>query len=384
MRKICIILILIIFFITSATIAAIFYNRKFDNSINLAIAYIINHTEPNGRFIYKTSLNDAKMDKVKYNALRHAGVLYSMYLYEQGMKNKTYKDTRYLASDYFIKRYIKQVKDDMYAVVSLASDKEVSFEVAKTGGSGLGLMALSNLYPEGKVDLKILEGLGNFLIFMQKPDGSFYSKYNISSSIKDDKFNSIYYPGEAALGLLYLNDVNPSEKWIKASKNALLYIAKSNAGKKDIQFNHWAASAIKKLIDTPENTLTQDEELVLRKFGQRLAKSVIFKQNLDRESEFYGSFADNVKLGSIGTIMEGLSALYYIVEDKNLKKRIKISLDAGNEFLSKYQVKEGELAGGIPNSALWVKERSFASSKVIRIDNVQHCLSAWVLAKRVK
>ena len=70
-------------------------NNAFDDSINLAIAYIANHTEPEGRFIYKTSTDpEKKFNRARYNSVRHAGVLYSMYLCERYLKNHSLRDKR--------------------------------------------------------------------------------------------------------------------------------------------------------------------------------------------------------------------------------------------------------------------------------------------------
>ena len=115
----------------------------------------------------------------------------------------------------------------MYAVVSKPEEENLKFQQAKVGGTGLALIGLSNLYPEGKIDLKVLRGLGNFTVYMQKSDGSFYSKYNVPHRVKDDKFVSLYYPGEVAYGLLFLYEVDPDKKWLETSKKALLYLANS-------------------------------------------------------------------------------------------------------------------------------------------------------------
>ena len=354
-------------------------NNAFDDSINLAIAYIANHTEPEGRFIYKTSTDpEKKFNRARYNSVRHAGVLYSMYLCERYLKNHSLRDKRYLASDYFVKRYIKPAGKDMFMVISLPEEENKKAVDAKTGASGLALAALSNLYGENKVDLKILQGLGNFLVYMQKSDGSFYSKYDLQTASRDDKFKSLYYPGEAALGLLYLNEAAPSEKWVDTSKKALLYLTKSRE-KENMPFDHWYALALKKLFETPDNHLTADEELLLRNHASRLAGSAVLGQIMDKKNKFYGSFGGQMRLNSIATVMEGLNALYYCVDDRNLKKRIKQSLYAGNAFIAKYQVKEGDLAGGIPYSPFWAAKQAPSKYKVIRIDNVQHALSAWIL-----
>ena len=77
---------------------------------------------------------------------------------------------------------------------------------AKLGGTGLGLVALlslENIQP-GFTPLADLQALGRFTVYMQKEDGSFYSKYIPSAGGRWDEWQSLFYPGEAALGLLML------------------------------------------------------------------------------------------------------------------------------------------------------------------------------------
>ena len=109
-----------------------------------------------------------------------------------------------------------------------------------------------------------------------------------------------------------------------------------------------------------------------------MANSILDNQIVDSGYNFRGGFVENVRLCSIGTIMEGLVAIYYCTDDKNLKARVLNALNLGTDFLSRYQVKEGQMRGGIPTSAYWRLSNASESSKVIRIDNVQHVLSAWI------
>lgn len=355
--------------------------RELKTSINLSMQYIKNHTLPNGRFLYQTNLDSSKKysKNEKYNILRHAGTIYSMILCEKYLKDTSLKEQRYLASEYLIKNYVRQISPDTYAVISNPREENKNYECAKLGATGLALMGLSSLYPEGKIDLKILEGLGNFLIFMQNEDGSYISIFNVSENKKESTFNSLYYPGEAAYGLLFLNEVYPQDKWIQSAKKALLYLAKcSEKRTSKVPFDHWAMLAMKKLFETPNNTLTEDEKIKLQKFAEKVAYSLLDKQITDKKNPYYGAFESNIRLGSIGTIMEGYIAIYYITNDRELREQIKQLLERGTLFLSKYQVKTGRCIGGLPANAYWVNSDAQAKDKKIRIDNVQHVMSAWI------
>lgn len=357
-----------------------------DKSISLAIEYLVKSTSASGRFVYNANVDpEIIYSGKKYNALRHAGTLYSMYLCERVLKNDSLKEKRYLASEYFIKNYIKEVRPNIYAVVSKPEEEDLPTEQAKTGGTGLALIGLSNLYTDGKIDLKILRGLGDFTIFMQNEDGSFVSKYDVTKEKKDIKFVSLYYPGEVAYGLLFLNEVDPQKKWVDTARKALLYLA--NSRKDDglnVPYDHWAMLATRKLFETQNNGLTEIEKQRLQRHAEQIAYSKIDEQFVDDGHIYQGGFIENLRLCSLGTIMEGYAAIYYITDDEELKQRVLKTLRLGNDFLSRFQIKEGAMRGGIPTTAYWNLSNPPQSSKVIRIDNVQHVLSAWITFRELE
>ncbi len=365
-------------------------DTSLDNSINLAMSYLSKSTLPTGRFVYYANVDTTKKYNQKlYNALRHAGTLYSMYLCERYYGDDSLKEKRLLASKYLIDNYVKKVGENMYAVVSKVEEEGGDAATAKLGGAGLALLGLSNLYPEGKVDLKVIQGLGNFIVYLQNPDGSYYSKFDVENSKKDGSFNSLYYPGEAAYGLLFLNEVDPNVKWVNSAKKALIYIANTNKNKSDkekdkMPFDHWTLLATKKLFETPNNGLTSDEKHLLQQHAELMANLILDTQIIDDGAPYLGGYIDNLGLCSIGTRMEGLVAVYAVIEDTKMKEKVYRALTLGTEFLSQFQVKEGEMAGAIPTNAHWRLSNAPEKNKVIRIDNVQHVISAWITFKALQ
>ena len=214
---------------------------------------------------------------------------------------------------------------------------------------------------------------------MQNEDGSFVAKYDVTKGQKDKEFESLYYPGEVAYGLLFLNEVDPQKKWVDCAKKALMYLAYSrkDSGLK-VPFDHWAMLATRKLFETPDNGLTAVEKIWLQRHAEQMAYSKIDTQIVDDGHVYQGGLFDNLRLCSLGTIMEGFVAIYYITDDVQLKQRVYNFLKRGTAFLSRYQVKEGAMQGGIPTTAYWCLTNSLESTKVIRIDNVQHVISAWI------
>jgi hypothetical protein len=331
-----------------------------------------------GRFQYRKNVSsDITYENETYNSLRHAGTLYAMYMYEKLGLEKRYYDERIKASEYFINRYVKKLGKTKYVVISIPKEENLKFPIAKSGAVGVALCALSNLYTDDKIDLKILQGLGDFLLSLQGEDGNFYAYFDLNKKEINKEAQAPYYAGEAVAGLVYLYEVDPQKKWLEAAKKTLTYIAKT--GKKmnlDIPFDHWAVLAIEKLFK--KNLLTNDEKTLFESYAEQMVIPMLSKQITNINHSYCGAFSDNIMPCSLGTIMEGLASVYFCTSSEDLKKIIYKSLSIGCMFLNKVQVKTGEQAGGLPNSANWVKAGVTPNASVIRIDNVQHVVTAWL------
>lgn len=346
--------------------------------IKLSMNYINNAVLDDGRFQYRRNVSsDITYDNNVYNSLRHAGTLYSMYMYEKlGLENK-FHETRIKASKYFIDRYIKKISKGKYAVISIPEEEGFNFKIAKSGAAGVALCALSNLYKEGEIELEILQGLGEFLLSLQDREGNVYAYYDMENKTIDKDAEAVFYPGEAAAGLLYLYEADPQQKWIDGAKKTLSYLVKNRKKMDmDIPFDNWSVLAIEKLF--AQNLLTPEETNTYRAYAEQMAIPMLSNQITNSKNSYFGAFKDNIRPCSLGTIMEGLSSIYFCTDNKQLREIIFKSLSIGCIFLSKVQVKTGEQAGGLPNSANWVKAGVTPNASVIRIDNVQHVATGWL------
>ena len=356
---------------------------ELENSILLALLYISKNIRPNGRFVYRNNLNPKKKYSDKYySSLRHAGTLYSMYLCERLLGKEALYNKRLLSSEYLVKNYIKKVGKDMYGLLS-KPEEEAPALLATSGGTGLALIALSNLLKDNKISKHILEKMGNFLIFMQTPQGDFCPSFELVKKEKSNLHSARYYPGESCLGLLYLYEFDKQEKWLETAKKGLLRLAEKAADKgvANLSFDHWGMLATQKLFATPDNALNSPQRALLTAFAERNVKAIIAKQNLNTRDENFGSFTINRSLCGNATNMEGLIAAYQCLDNKVLRQKLAYSLKAGVEFLMKKQVKTGVCEGGIPSSPNWDKPDAKNADKEIRIDYVQHTMSAWIAYK---
>ena len=188
---------------------------KILKAIELSADYLARQCMANGKFVYRINLDPEVKLKKKYNVLRHAGTMYALAMFYEQTPNQQTRDVLLRSGRYLKERCISPLSDnsDMSAVWSkpeISGGKKPL--QAKLGGTGLGLVALlclEKVEPE-TTPLEELRRLGRFVIHMQKDDGSFYSKYIPSEGGRQDSWTSLYYPGEAALGLLMLYEQDPS------------------------------------------------------------------------------------------------------------------------------------------------------------------------------
>jgi hypothetical protein len=259
---------------------------------------------------------------------------------------------------------------------------------AKLGGTGLGLVALlsiEKLHP-GFTPLSDLQALGRFIVFMQKGDGSFYSKYIPSLGGRWDEWQSLYYPGEAALGLLMLYEKDPSDVWIESAADALAYLARSRKNSTDIPADHWALLATEKMLSL-ENTdeLSVSRELLINHAIQ-ISDAMLQHQIEDPERpEYAGGFSEDGRTVPTATHLEGLQAALNVLPlDHENRKHINTAVARGLSFLLRAQISEGEFIGGFPRAAGKIDrgiadtDESNRRASEVRIDYVQHALSAMI------
>ena len=353
------------------------------DEIALSMNYLNNNIHPDGRFQYMQNVDpDIIYKNDVYNSLRHAGTLYAMYQYEKlGLETK-YKDNRIASSKYFIDRYISKLDDDKYVVVSFPEEENIKFHIAKSGAAGVALCALCNLYEEKELELPVLRGLGEFIRSMTDEEGNVWAYYNLESNTIDTKAEAIFYPAEAAMGLLHLYEIDPQQKWLDTAKDIIFRIIELRKPMNlEIPFDHWSAMVVENLLF--KRLATPEEVIKLKEYVEQMAIPVLTNQITNPKNSYYGAFIDNIRPCSIGTIMEGLASVYFCTDNEQLKLVLSKALSIGNYFLARVQVKTGVNAGGLPNSANWVKPGVTPNASIIRIDNVQHVVLGWLRYQKI-
>jgi len=356
-------------------------------AIHKAGDYLVRHTHADGMFTYYVSLDPKITPTKEYNILRHAATMYAISMYYQMYQDDNVPAALLRAGQYLRDECIEPLSEgsDMLAVWSRP---EVTHSrrplTAILGGAGLGLVALLSLEDvcPNTTSLSTLRALGRFIAYMQKPDGSFYTEYIPSKGGRDDSWSSLYYPGEATLGLVMLYEKDPCDVWLNVSSKALEFLAISRKSRLRVPPDHWALLATQRLLALKSVDLPVSRELLVN-HGIQICEAILKRQVQNpMRSNYDGAFTSNGRTTPTATSLEGLlAALDFLPEDYPLRSRIEDAARRGIAFLVRTQIKEGDFAGAFPGA---VGHRRLMSrlfnrrASWVRIDYVQHALSAMI------
>jgi hypothetical protein len=351
---------------------------EINRAISLAGSYMRQSCGPTGQFVYRTSIQSGTQSNT-YNIVRHGGAIYALGMLQQRRPDPQDVDAMVRAASFLRQNFIGPgVHADQLVVWSKPLPQR---SAADLGATGLGLVALTAVerVKPHSIPLVQLQELGHFLIFLQRADGSFVSKYNPESG-PEEEFESLYYPGEAALGLIDLYEIDHSTVWLKAAARALSYLAKSRAGLADVPPDHWALIATAKLMAYyPESASPASREELIQHAIQVCRSLMKGQERMPGDPSLDGSFDPSGRTAPTATRVEGLLAALEFLPRGPLRGEIKDTVDHGVAFLLRTQIRNGVYAGAMPSAHLAASPEAF----YIRIDFVQHALCAWLQYQRM-
>jgi len=349
----------------------------------LSAGYLEQACGPDGRFKYKIALGSGR-ESSSYDIIRHEGAIYAL-----GMFNRHHSDPNAVAAmvrgaTFLQRNYMGTgILPDQMVIWSkqIGSQAKTKDRYAELGGIGLGIVALAEtrqVSPD-TVSLNDLESLGRFLLFLQKPDGSFVNKFYEQSGPALN-WSSLYYPGEAALGLIYLYELDRSPKWLEAAGFALGYLAKTRAPFPTAPADHWALIATAKLLPYCETANCGVSRQELIQHTLLVCNSILHEQLTNSSfANLDGSFDTAGRITPTATRLEALLAALEFLPEGETRTKIREAVFEGIAFLLRAQIQGGPQAGGVPGSA----DNQVRSSLQIRIDFVQHALCAWIRYQQI-
>lgn len=187
-------------------------------SVRAALAdggtYLARQIGKDGRYCYAYRVDTDRCGR-DYNLLRHAGSTYSLYQIQTAVPNRDVVRAAERATDW-LRRQVRPVEGDP------SRNYLIEWKKAKLGAVGLGILALverERVVRDGK-DRALLTRLADFVLSQQHPDGSLESYFDWGPGAEVPPDRSIYYPGEAMLGLVRLYAIDPQPRWLEAAVRA--------------------------------------------------------------------------------------------------------------------------------------------------------------------
>lgn len=172
--------------------------------------YLIRMQKQDGSFHYIYDALEDHTGSETYNILRHAGTTFALLDLYAATRDAHYLDSAHRAI-VFLKTRFRPGRASRSSYVLDFDGK------AKLGANGLALIALARqleLDPK-RGDRASAERLANLILSLQHKDGSFASYYRLHGKEPAGSV-SLYYPGEAMLGLVRLFKLNGDRRLLES------------------------------------------------------------------------------------------------------------------------------------------------------------------------
>jgi hypothetical protein len=371
--------------------------NQLDAFIRSSVDYLVRTCSPDGPFLYRVNLDPEVRRPRRNNILRHAGAIYSLGMADRDEPSVSARAAMIRAARFLHAQIARPPEwPETYAVWSRPEIEGRANAVleAKLGGTGLGLVALLEVerISPGLTPPFVLRSLGEFICKMQHEDGGFYSMYVPTMGGPRTDWVSLYYPGEAALGLLKLHAFDGDPIWLETAEKALLYLAASRIGQDEVEPDHWALLATADWSDGPGRLASQEKREAILGHASQVVRSMLQRiPDRNPESALAGCVTRDGRTCPTATQLEGMQAAVGCSEDweTSMRDHSAEAIQQGVGFLLRSQVTDGPHRGGMPRShspefseGRWMPGAADPRPSEIRVDYVQHALSAVIQYRR--
>jgi hypothetical protein len=329
--------------------------------------YLLRVQKPDGSFHYSYDPVKDRFSLRSYNILRHAGTAFSLFdLYRATLDVRYLDGARRAVS--FLKTRFRPARESNTLYV-LDNDGK-----AKLGANGLALLALTRQaeHDRKSADLEAAVKLANLILLMQRRDGSFESYYRIRGDEPAGNV-SLYYPGEAILGLVGLFRLNGDKRLMDSARRGAVYLIESQRRAPSFPPDAWLMQALEALFKVERVERYAEHAIAL-------AEAMIAQQYTDHDGPGYaGGFGPGAPRSTpAASRAEGMVAAYRLARSINDSRSSKIgaALKASARFqLSQQFDKANSSSLPAPEKAAGGFREGMTSMR-IRIDFVQHNISS--------
>jgi hypothetical protein len=349
--------------------------------IALGVSWLEQMLRPIGTFYYTYDPTHDLVEDQEYNAVRHAGTVYSLFQAHGLLEDETSLGVGEAAAGY-IQRSTVPVRNAGRAYLDIQNGD------TSLGGQALALVALlerRRVTGDTNVD-DLIHDLATFLLWLEKDDraGRYFNSFDHQSRLRLDTPDVVFYPGEALLALTRLAHHFPDNTdYLHAATRLANYLVHERDGDLPTldevpRDDHWLTIALGDLY-----RLNEEDDYV--KVVLLQADSMIDKQYTSdngNPDQIGGSRRagpiSNTSTATKGEAMVAAWAIARLTGNESAEKRIAEATERGAQYQMRVQYTQNNTSafprpegavGGWPGST---------DDPTIRIDYVQHNLSVLI------
>jgi hypothetical protein len=334
-----------------------------------------------GRYLYLYHPVEDRDDS-SYGWLRHAGATYALLEAYEEFGTRPYLERAERALGY-VKAHLVDDPDRQGKYILDTNDEEQQ----KVGGAGLVLLAFAKdaAATGNRAELETMRALARSIIGQQYPDGHYRANADLpDDSGKKRKREPVYYQGEAALALLRLYAIDPQPAYLDSARRAadwVVHVRDVDVSQDNQEHDHWISYALNDLY-----RVARDEAYV--EHAYKIARAILNKQHRAGSSpapDWVGTFYEGQTTPG-ATRLEAYAA--DVVLSRVAGRPDAWLIDPAREVAASML---GQQFG--PENDYWLSNPVKASGGVreslfvqdVRIDYVQHAMSAWLhLAREIR
>jgi hypothetical protein len=341
--------------------------------------YLARVLGPQGRYVYMYQAGTDR-DDTSYGWLRHAGTTYALFeaYGELGVPEFRAKGERALA--YLESRLVKDGAGDGKYIVD-GNDEEQQ----KVGGAGLALLAFTEhaAVTGDRSKLETMRALARSIMSRQYEDGRYRANADLPQPEgKALKKEPVYYVGEAVLGLMRLYALDPQQAYLDSARRAADWVVRvrdAAVSEDEQEHDHWISYAFNDLYRA-----TRDPAYLGHAY--KIARAITGKLHGGKEApaeDWAGMFYQGQSTPA-ATRLEAYDADIalsrfagkpdaWLLDPARAVARATLAQQYGleNDF---FLPNPDKAQGGVRES-LYVDD--------VRIDYVQHSMSAWLHLARI-
>ena len=339
-----------------------------------------------GQYVYQYQARTDRDDK-SYGWLRHAGTTYALFEAYGELGTPVFLDKGLLALGNLDGHLVNDPAG--HGKYVLDTDDE---EQQKVGGAGLSLLAYTEhaIVTGDRSNLETMRALARLIMSKQYDDGRFKANVDLPAEPAIEgkgaqtnlKKEPVYYVGEGVLGLMRLYAIDPQPAYLDSARRAADWVVRvrdSIVSEDNQEHDHWISYAFNDLYRvTRQPTYLEHAYKIARAITKRL-----HREGSAPAPDWAGSFYEGQSTPA-ATRLEAYDADISVSRfaGKPDAWLLEPAREVARSTLSHQYRPDNDYWLPNPDKAVGgVRESPYVDD--VRIDYVQHCMSAWLHLARI-